>query len=1043
MIELLRGEQMSKNTIGEKISELRKQSGLSQKELADKLCVSNKTVSKWECGNGEPDIGMLKKLSEIFGISIDYLLDNEMVEHEDVTEQIQPETSTTVVSNTKPNRKYLISIIVFAATAIIIIFLACFFLIPRSPRIMGNTGYVIDEEHSSIYCTVDNDITVYSIDGFDVPMLNSWQLYRDTSLGILISDRTVNLQAGDNVFYVVVKNYAGQSKVYTLTIRRKPLYVVTFDTNGGENILPKTIMEGEYLDVFTPTRDGYIFSGWDYEFNQPILKNTTIIANWIAKELSITYHSNNGNTETETQEVIYDSHISLRDDKTFSMIGYTLSAWNTKADGTGDKYLTGQDFVNYNISTDIELYAQWTIYKYNLSANLNFVNAGTITGTGDFDYNSTHTLTAHTNDGYSWVGWYDSNNELVTTNTQLEVTIQDNDISYYAKWNKNSYTVSLDVNGGNELSRNDQTLIFDSPFSLPVPTRTEATFAGWYVGDVQYTDSFGISVIDWNIADNATVYAHWNINKYTVNVTSNNEKGGLISGVGEKEYGSTVTLTANENTGYSFVGWYQGNDLLSDDLVFEFPMPNHQLNYIAKWQANHYSIILNANNGDRNEIKDVIFDSSFTFDVPEKVGYTFVGWFNINAQLTDELGAGLNVWNIADNIEVTAKWDVITYTVSYSLNGGNVLSNAESYTIEDLDIIITNPIRKGYTFVGWISTDSHTPNKSLVISAGSYGNKVFAAVWEQGVEFVAIGTVDQFKNISQNLAGYYYLTSDIDFENIAIETLGDENNPFTGILDGKGYKLSNITITGGLINTNNGLIQNLYLENITSSSCSLAKSNNGTIRSCKFLATVNGRQVGGITQTNNGVIEYCQVFGSVSALAGNRLYFDAGESGGITHKNTGEINYCIVYADIYTYGSSSSAYASGIAHTSLGGIIKNCIVIGSVKAQIGTSILGEDKPSANVARICFTQQGYDDITCYCLDTAEFVCIGNYGSSNKRDITNKWTDKMLQDKSLIGFKEYKDEYDALIFNENVWVFSENEYPKLYWDKEKNRSYGVKV
>lgn len=51
--------------------------------------------------------------------------------------------------------------------------------------------------------------------------------------------------------------------------------------------------------------------------------------------------------------------------------------------------------------------------------------------------------------------------------------------------------------------------------------------------------------------------------------------------------------------------------------------------------------------------------------------------------------------------------------------------------------------------------------------------------------------------------------------------------------------------------------------------------------------------------------------------------------------------------------------------------------------------------------------------------------------------------MLQDKSLIGFKEYKDEYDALIFNENVWVFSENEYPKLYWDKEKNRSYGVKV
>jgi transcriptional regulator with XRE-family HTH domain len=57
---------MSQCTIGEKIAELRKAKGLSQKDLADKLSVSNKTISKWECGNGEPDINLLKKISTIF-----------------------------------------------------------------------------------------------------------------------------------------------------------------------------------------------------------------------------------------------------------------------------------------------------------------------------------------------------------------------------------------------------------------------------------------------------------------------------------------------------------------------------------------------------------------------------------------------------------------------------------------------------------------------------------------------------------------------------------------------------------------------------------------------------------------------------------------------------------------------------------------------------------------------------------------------------------------------------------------------------------------
>ena len=58
---------MNKIDFGKKISTMRKEKGLTQKELANKLCVSDKTVSKWETGINYPDITLLENLSDILG----------------------------------------------------------------------------------------------------------------------------------------------------------------------------------------------------------------------------------------------------------------------------------------------------------------------------------------------------------------------------------------------------------------------------------------------------------------------------------------------------------------------------------------------------------------------------------------------------------------------------------------------------------------------------------------------------------------------------------------------------------------------------------------------------------------------------------------------------------------------------------------------------------------------------------------------------------------------------------------------------------------
>ena len=84
---------MKKQTFGEMISSLRKSNGMTQLELADKMGVTDKAVSKWERDLSCPDINSIPKLAEIFGISVDELIQiktesKENVEKKDITNVI-------------------------------------------------------------------------------------------------------------------------------------------------------------------------------------------------------------------------------------------------------------------------------------------------------------------------------------------------------------------------------------------------------------------------------------------------------------------------------------------------------------------------------------------------------------------------------------------------------------------------------------------------------------------------------------------------------------------------------------------------------------------------------------------------------------------------------------------------------------------------------------------------------------------------------------------------------------------------------------------
>ena len=65
---------MDQQKIGQFIAEMRKEQGLTQRELAEKLLITDKTVSKWECGKGLPDVSLMMPLCEILKVSVNELL---------------------------------------------------------------------------------------------------------------------------------------------------------------------------------------------------------------------------------------------------------------------------------------------------------------------------------------------------------------------------------------------------------------------------------------------------------------------------------------------------------------------------------------------------------------------------------------------------------------------------------------------------------------------------------------------------------------------------------------------------------------------------------------------------------------------------------------------------------------------------------------------------------------------------------------------------------------------------------------------------------
>ena len=92
---------MEQEKIGKFILQLRKEKKITQKELAEKLGVTDRAISKWENGRGMPDLSLMKALCDELGISVNELLSGEKIESENYQEKFEENIINTMLITSK------------------------------------------------------------------------------------------------------------------------------------------------------------------------------------------------------------------------------------------------------------------------------------------------------------------------------------------------------------------------------------------------------------------------------------------------------------------------------------------------------------------------------------------------------------------------------------------------------------------------------------------------------------------------------------------------------------------------------------------------------------------------------------------------------------------------------------------------------------------------------------------------------------------------------------------------------------------------------
>ena len=553
-------------------------------------------------------------------------------------------------------------------------------------------------------------------------------------------------------------------------------YVIVYDLDGGsvngENPAGYTA-ETETFTLINPTKLGYKFIGWT---GTDLTENTMTVtieqgsqgdrsykANYELIIYNINYHLTSDATNDPYNPTTYDityGEITIHDP---TRNGYDFKGFYWNEDCSGEKVTS----IAEGTTGDIDLYPSWEVATYTITWHDNGANYNPNAHKVSYNiFSETYQILDAQKNGYTFIGWYDAefNGNLVTEIT----TGTTGDLDFYARYSANEYNIILHYSEDtvvNEVVKPNNRTKYKPTDALIIiwnPSCEGYEFAGWISAEND-TPVKNMTIPSGSYGDKEFT-AVWKPNSYTITY---NLDGGTNHPENRDEYTyvtETFEIKAPTRVGYKFEGWQMLDDEELHQIVTVEQYSMGDIELTAMWTPVTYTITYNLDGGTNNPANRSEYqyeDDTFVIEAPTKLGYKFEGW-----QMLDDEGLYTTVTvehHSTGNIELTANWTLIKYTITYNLDGGtNHPDNPFEYTYED-EYDIKAPTKEGYQFSGWKMSGDDELHQNITIEKHSTGDIELTAEWTP-VKYRITYYLNGGRNNPNNPSEYTYETRTFDIK---------------------------------------------------------------------------------------------------------------------------------------------------------------------------------------------------------------------------------------------------------------------------------------
>jgi len=490
----------------------------------------------------------------------------------------------------------------------------------------------------------------------------------------------VNWTEGDNVIstspvYVftvngprnITANFVLNS--YTIATGSNPL-------NGGTTSGGGVYFYGSIDTLKASANTGFSFINWtengnivstDSVYVFTVNGPRTLTANFALNSYVITTNSNPVNGGSTSGAGIFQ-HGQIDTLKAIPNAGFTFVNWTE-----GNAVLSDSPLYIFEVNASRNITANFSLNSYTITTASSPVNGGSTVGGGTYSYGQEDTVRAIANAGFTFVNWTEGA-DVVSTSPVYSFTVVGSR-TLTANFNQNNYIIStrsIPENGGTTIGGG--TFVYGQTDTVKAIPNQGYSFVFWKEDTTVVSNS---PEYIFTVTDSRSLTAYFNLNSYLISTASNPPEGGTTSGSGTFYYGQIDTLKATANSGYTFTGWKEGNEIVSTNPVYIITVTGAR-NLTANFTINSYTISVNGypvNGGTVSGGGVFNYGKIDTLKAAPAAGYMFVNW----TEGANVVSTNSNyIFTVTGSRTLTANFCSIILT---SPNGGEIWITGSSHTI--------------------------------------------------------------------------------------------------------------------------------------------------------------------------------------------------------------------------------------------------------------------------------------------------------------------------------------------------------------------------